>query len=59
MSHDIYFGRPSLHYMNKGDWKGRQIVSAEWVKESTQPHVKAFFAGSEYGYQWWGGGKRN
>lgn len=44
-------------YINKGNWKDQQIVSAEWVKESTQPHVKAFFAGSEYGYQWWRGEK--
>lgn len=46
-----------LLMLNKGEWNGRQIVSAEWVEKSTLPHVKAFFAGSEYGYQWWRGEK--
>ena len=46
-----------LLFINKGNWKGRQIVSTEWVNESTKPHVNAFFAGSEYGYQWWRGEK--
>jgi hypothetical protein len=27
------------------------------VRESTKSHVNAFFAGSEYGYQWWRGEK--
>lgn len=44
-------------YINNGNWKGQQIVSSEWVKESTAAHVNAFFAGSEYGYQWWRGEK--
>jgi CubicO group peptidase (beta-lactamase class C family) len=46
-----------LLFINKGNWKGQQIVSSEWVNESTKPHVNAFFAGSEYGYQWWRGEK--
>ena len=46
-----------LLFLNKGNWKGRQIVSSEWVNESTKSHVNAFFAGSEYGYQWWHGEK--
>ena len=46
-----------LLFLNKGNWKGRQIVSSEWVNESTKSHVNAFFAGSEYGYQWWRGEK--
>lgn len=46
-----------LLYINNGNWKGRQIVSSEWVHESIRPHVNAFFAGSEYGYQWWQGEK--
>jgi len=42
------------HMMLKGgNWQGRQIVSHNWVKESTQPHIKA--GGYEYGYQWWRG----
>ena len=46
-----------LLFLNKGNWKGQQIVSPEWVNESTKSHVNAFFAGSEYGYQWWRGEK--
>jgi len=44
-------------FINKGNWKDQQIVSTEWVNESTRPHINAFFAGSEYGYQWWRGEK--
>jgi CubicO group peptidase (beta-lactamase class C family) len=36
-----------------GNWQGKQIVSGNWVNESTQPHIKA--GGYEYGYQWWRG----
>ena len=46
-----------LLFINKGNWKGQQIVSSEWIYESTKSHVNAFFAGSEYGYQWWRGEK--
>jgi CubicO group peptidase (beta-lactamase class C family) len=36
-----------------GEWKGKQIVSHNWVNESTQKHIKS--RGYEYGYQWWRG----
>jgi len=36
-----------------GHWQGQQIVSRNWVKKSTRPHIKA--GGYEYGYQWWRG----
>jgi CubicO group peptidase (beta-lactamase class C family) len=36
-----------------GSWKGKQIVSHNWVNESTQAHIKA--GGYQYGYQWWRG----
>jgi CubicO group peptidase (beta-lactamase class C family) len=42
-------------FLRQGKWDGKQIVSTEWVQESTKSHVKAFFGGSEYGYQWWRG----
>jgi CubicO group peptidase (beta-lactamase class C family) len=49
-------------YLNKGSWKGKQIVPEQWVADSTIPdgeHVQPF-AGEDlsssnwgYGYQWW------
>jgi CubicO group peptidase (beta-lactamase class C family) len=41
--------------LKKGRWNGKQIVSEEWVKESTIAHVRKngkVTMGSEYGYQW-------
>lgn len=34
-----------------GKWKDRQIVSREWVAESSKKHIDALGIG--YGYQWW------
>lgn len=44
--------------LDGGRWKGKQIVSDEWVKESTKLHVDAgqlptWFLADGYGYQWW------
>lgn len=39
--------------LNGGVWQGKQIVSSDWVYESTQAHVKT--GGHNYGYQWWCG----
>jgi CubicO group peptidase (beta-lactamase class C family) len=41
-----------LMYSNNGVWKGRQIVPAQWVKDSFQSHVKQGDSGF-YGYQFW------
>ena len=35
-----------------GQWQGRQIVPAEWIAESTRPHIDTGM-GLQYGYQWW------
>jgi len=39
-------------YLNKGNWNGKQIVSENWVKESTKIDNSE---GSKwyYQYQWW------
>jgi CubicO group peptidase (beta-lactamase class C family) len=42
--------------LKDGKWKGKQIVSSAWVKESTKAHVEGdILLGSGYGYQWWRG----
>lgn len=48
-------------FMNDGQWKGKQVVPAEWVRASTNadaPHLKAGDNPNStnvygYGYQWW------
>jgi len=41
-----------LLVLNDGRWQNKQIVSKEWIRESTRPHVREsdYF---NYGYQWW------
>jgi CubicO group peptidase (beta-lactamase class C family) len=34
--------------INNGTWNGTQVVSEEWVRETTRPQIHDFF-----GYQWW------
>ncbi len=38
-------------YLNKGSFKGKQLIPAQWVIDSTSRHMEAFAA--DYGYQWW------
>ncbi len=42
-----------LLYLNNGVWKGKQIVSSEWIKEATKPHTLHTKDKAHYGYQWW------
>jgi CubicO group peptidase (beta-lactamase class C family) len=39
-------------YLNGGVWQGRRVVSDEWVKTSSRPHVRVDDE-TEYGYLWW------
>ena len=41
-----------LLVLNDGKWKDEQLVSQEWIRNSTKPHVheSPFF---DYGYHWW------
>jgi hypothetical protein len=41
-----------LLFLHDGDWNGRRIVSAEWIKESVTPRIDAG-EGFKYGYFWW------
>ena len=42
-----------LLYLNQGKWENKQIISAEWIKASTQPYIDGRWNGEDYGYQWW------
>lgn len=37
--------------LNKGSWKGKQIVSENWITSMTNPKTK--ITGIDYGYLWW------
>jgi CubicO group peptidase (beta-lactamase class C family) len=47
--------RFALLYLNNGAWAGRQIVPADWVRESTRPYSQNE-NGWGYGYLWWTAG---
>lgn len=44
--------------LNRGQWNGQQIVSADWIAQSITPRFQAvgnFGSTLFYGYQWWMG----
>lgn len=44
--------------LNRGQWNGEQVVSADWIVQSITPRFQAvgYFGGTLfYGYQWWMG----
>lgn len=46
--------RFGLLFLREGRWKDQEILSSEWVRESTASHsVRGMDAG--YGYMWWTG----
>lgn len=40
-------------YLNNGAWNNNQIVSADWVAESTKEHSRWEYLNLPYGYLWW------
>ncbi len=41
-------------YLQKGTWNGEQLISKEWVEESTRAHLLANAQLDQYyGYYWW------
>jgi CubicO group peptidase (beta-lactamase class C family) len=48
------FARFGLMVLNGGEANGRRIVSADWIRESTQPTAgRSSDVRAGYGYQWW------
>ena len=46
--------RFGLLMLRKGRWNGKQVISEDWVVESTRYHSDAALYGSDgYGYMWW------
>jgi CubicO group peptidase (beta-lactamase class C family) len=39
-------------YLQNGSWAGRQVISRQWIAESTTPKSD-FGEGQGYGYLWW------
>lgn len=37
--------------LQRGDWNGQQLVSEEWIEQSTRPYTE--IRGVPYGYLWW------
>lgn len=42
-----------LLYLNEGTWKSKNVVSAEWVKTSTQPSYLTYEYIGYYANHWW------
>lgn len=40
-----------LLFLNNGNWKGKQVVSSEWVRQSLTKHSTV--QNVDYGYLWW------
>ncbi|OBR96138.1 MULTISPECIES: serine hydrolase [Clostridium] len=40
-------------YLDKGIWKGKQIISSDWINESTKEHSICKQWKLSYGYLWW------
>jgi CubicO group peptidase (beta-lactamase class C family) len=45
-------GHIGLSCLNEGKWRGRQVVSKDWISESTSVQINPSPA-SFYGYLWW------
>ena len=40
-------------YLNGGEWEGNQIISKEYIEESTRIQFDRSSGYADYGYQWW------
>lgn len=49
----LEMARIGLLYLNHGLWEGKQIVSSQWIDESTKEHSRWKKYNLPYGYLWW------
>jgi len=49
--------RFGLLFLREGRWRDEQIISPDWVRESTASHSQTTDPDSGYGYMWWTGVK--
>ncbi|MGB1249132.1 MAG: serine hydrolase domain-containing protein [Candidatus Promineifilaceae bacterium] len=66
-SDGVYFGGKGLNlrprdmakfgqlFLDEGQWDGVQLVSADYIRESTTDRLDNVAADGEYGYLWWPG----
>ena len=40
-------------YLNRGKWDDQQLISEDWIIESTKDHVTDVYDRYSYGYQWY------
>ena len=40
-------------FLQGGVWEGKQIVPADWIKQSVAPAISTGRGGWKYGFQWW------
>jgi CubicO group peptidase (beta-lactamase class C family) len=45
--------RFGLLFLNGGQWRGREIISTAWIRESTATYSQTDRLGRGYGYLWW------
>ncbi len=56
----LYLSGPDLAkigllYLRGGEWEGRQVVPADWVRQSVAPYIATGDEGEpfQYGFKWW------
>jgi CubicO group peptidase (beta-lactamase class C family) len=61
----IYFGGNDMYLtprdmmkigtlvLNRGQWKGKQVVPSSWIDSAFVPRTVSPFNGNSYGYGWW------
>lgn len=54
VSMNIYdMAKFGMLYLNGGEWQGSQLVSQDWVTQSTTVQFERDSCSADYGYQWW------